>query len=963
MRTLMSNFRFCLILLLPCIAGFDAFTQERKWEWLNPALNGNDINGIDILGGTGTIVISYNNGLLLSDDEGHLWTSVAMDHPISAVFRFSPELSFGLSRDGKIVKGVLNGAQDVVFDQPGTAAQFHDMYMDMSTGMGIAVGGYEQWQPNGDGTTTIYNRGVIVTSTDFGQNWSVAYDQEGDELKGLVRHNGMFTAYGTERYNHAVQSDGGTTWALNEDFGLGLLYIQRIEYVDDLVGFMTYDSHGNLYYTTNGGQNWQLRKDFDQATYGMTASDSTIVVATYGSLYVSTDRGVSWTERDIIHHGLNATRLNNLENLIVVADGANGIFISRKKDLHFVNVNENLERRALFPGASYPFNNNLTVFTSPQVGYMPLSGPNYSSTLWKTTDGGCHWDSVATHPEVYSTTFLIHFLDDRTGFLIGGGFHRTTDGGSTWTALQGPSGYTWRAMAFFTATTGIALSPQKFMRTTDGGTTWSEVPHPAVRDGSSIKLSILNEATAFACFDDDKFMKTLDGGATWTSVTTGLGMDWKAVHFFNASNGIMAGIGYFYVTDHWVTERFLVRTSDGGSTWTKVIDLPAEPTGMKFSNATDGYLFGLDGLLMSTVDGGATWQQEKTVMTQALRNIFLFDDDMILIGDDLAVTRTTNSAPVAAFDLPDTICEGDTLVGTNVSQDSRSYVWKINGAAVSQEKDLKVAAEYAGELIVELASGTCHMTHFDVAVAPVTSFTTPTKPVLKLNGRIVLAENELCDSTYTITTQSYHAYQWSNGSTNADVVLNEEETLSLKVFSEDGCASLSDTTRFIRLSPPVAGFDVEYDGETEDILFISDSQGGSSFWWDLGDGTITTGSEVRHQYADRDQAYDVTLITKGRCGADTLTQTIDYDLILAVPDEGSSPDIYPNPVKASGVLQIGDLAIDGYAITSRSGSTIVKERAIRDSTVILPSLPPGVYVLYLFSGKQLVTVRKVLVSE
>lgn len=959
MQTLMKFLWLCLSILLVYFAGSGAQAQEKKWEWVNPVLNGNNINGIDVLRESRTIAISYANGLLLSDDDGYLWRSIPMDHPMSAVFEFSSTVSFGLTRDGKIVKGVLQGAQDVVFSLPGTAAQFHEMYMDMSTGVGLAVGGYELWQPSGQ----IDNWGVIVRSSDFGETWTVVYEQEGDELKGLVHHDGIFTAYGTERYNFAVQSDDGTSWVRNENFGLGLLNIQRIEYVNDLVGFMTYDSHGNLYYTTDGGQSWQLRKDFDHATYGMTASDSTIVVITYGSLFVSTDLGVTWTETDIIHLGLTANLVNNLGDLVVVADQANGIFVRRDKGLDFVNVNENLERRILFPEIAYAQNDNRTVFTSPLVGYMPLNRSNTSSTLWKTEDGGCHWYSLTNHPAYWATTFLIHFLDDQTGFLIAGGFHKTTDGGSTWTTLQGPSGYTWRTMAFFTPTTGIALSPQTFLRTTDGGTTWSEVPHPFIDSWSTINISILNETSAFACFSEDRFMKTMDGGATWTATSTGFGMDWKAVHFFDTNNGIMAGVGSFYVTDHWVTEHVLVKTTDGGNTWSKVTDLPGEPRGMKFSSPTDGYLFGLDGMLMKTGDGGATWQEEKTVMAQTITDLFLFENDMILVGSKLAIARTANSVPVAAFDLPASICQGDTIIATNTSQDSQSYIWKLNGMPVSTEKDLKVPAKQAGELVVELASGTCNMTYYDVVSAPITSFEKPSEPLLKMNGRMLSAENEICDSTYTISTGPYDTYQWSNGSSSSEIVLGNEETLSVKVLSKEGCASWSDTVKFIRLSPPVAAFSVDYDSDTHELLFLSESDGQASAWWDLGDGTTATGSEVRHQYADNSQPYDVTLIATGRCGADTLMQTIDYDLILALGDEHSSPDIYPNPVMAMGLITLNDPTIDSYTMTGLSGRGIVKDSPVSNSTVTLPSLSPGVYLLYLFRQKQLIAVSKVLIYE
>ncbi len=948
--------------LLLSTMGWNTQAQEMKWEWINPKLNGNQINHISITPETKTLVVSYDDKLLVSDDEGILWRSVPMDHELSNVFKFSSELSFGLSKKGEILKGVLNGTQEVVFFQPGQNAQFYDMRMDVESGIGLAAGGYEVWQPVSGGTMII-NWGVIVRTVDFGANWEVVYEGEGDELKGLASHNGIFTAYGTERNNFAVQSTDGISWAIHNDFGLGSMPIQKIVYVTDLVGFMTYDSHGNLYYTTNGGQSWQLRRDFDKTTYGMSASDSTIIVSTYSSVFISGDRGVTWIEKKITPNGMAVTGVVNEGNFIVAVDQGNGISVSRDEDYNFINLNDDMERWAMNELTTYVIFRNLITFTSPQVGYAPLNQSNYSSQLWKTTDGGCHWNRLPNFPG-YSNTGLIHFLDDETGFVFSSGLHRTTDGGNTWTEVNLPWGTSFGRMGFFTPEVGIALSSDEFWRTIDGGITWTEIDHPYIGYGSALKLFILNETAAFACFSDDKVMKTLDGGLTWTRYSTGFALDWSALHFFDVNNGILAGRESFFENNEWVTKRHLVRTTDGGSTWVKGPDLPEDPTGMKFISPTEGYLIGGNGLLMKTTDGGVSWQREKSIIIEELEDIFIFDDVIFLTGDRQSVAKTSTLEPMSDFELSiNTICQGDTITAINRSEQSQSYLWKINGTEVSREKELKAYVAVWGNVIVELASGTCNLSSYDLAYAPLNVLQQPPKPVLFINDRAATNENIICDSTYTVNTQSYPSYKWSNGKTTQEIVLDDEETLNVTVFSEEGCPALSDIVSFTRLSRPVAEFSVDYDNDTEDILFINESSGGTSFRWNLGDGTTSAEIDIRHQYLDRSKTYDVSLVASSYCGSDTVARSINYVILSAEDYRNEKINIYPNPLRSGQTIQISDVTADHYAITTPSGSAVLPATRFRDSFIHVPPLQPGIYLLYLYNRKKTIAIKKVLVLE
>ena len=105
----------------------------------------------------------------------------------------------------------------------------------------------------------------------------------------------------------------------------------------------------------------------------------------------------------------------------------------------------------------------------------------------------------------------------------------TTDGGATWKTLYATRADNWRTMAFAYATHG-----------------W------IVGDGGLI-------------------LATSDGGRTWTRQRSGTTMDLIAVAFADGTHGL-AMANHTKTTNNpggQFTRNTLLRTTDGGTTWTK----------------------------------------------------------------------------------------------------------------------------------------------------------------------------------------------------------------------------------------------------------------------------------------------------------------------------------------------------------------------------------------------------------
>ncbi|GAB3824639.1 T9SS type A sorting domain-containing protein [Hymenobacter jeollabukensis] len=208
-----------------------------------------------------------------------------------------------------------------------------------------------------------------------------------------------------------------------------------------------------------------------------------------------------------------------------------------------------------------------------------------------------------------------------------------------------------------------------YARTTNGGQNWTVQPVPGVAQGEAIvELQALDANTAWAIVASDlgtpgatgnRLIKTTNGGQTWTVASTpAMFADSESfpayLRFFNASQGVVIGEA--------VGGRFeIYTTSNGGSTWTAVpaANIPvtlqyetiyeivpriaqsgtslwfttdegrvfysanagqswaASSTGMDASNefaaaiafrdANNGLIMLVDGQLLRTTNGGATW--------------------------------------------------------------------------------------------------------------------------------------------------------------------------------------------------------------------------------------------------------------------------------------------------------------------------------------------------------------------
>ncbi len=230
--------------------------------------------------------------------------------------------------------------------------------------------------------------------------------------------------------------------------------------------------------------------------------------------------------------------------------------------------------------------------------YDGATTTNNVQEFTRTTNGGSSWTpgtinvgntalSIGNISAVDANTAWVSVSDPTNG---GGGAWKTSDAGVTWTQQNTTgftSAYSWcDGVHFFDANNGVAFGDPdtatattfEIYRTTDGGTTWSAVSSPAITNGDygySGSLVAVGSSMWFPTASGNIY-RTNDKGATWTKLNSPIA-DFGAsltttssgkIFFSDANNGILIGSTISGTgSTATVTGYTLYKTTDGGTTW------------------------------------------------------------------------------------------------------------------------------------------------------------------------------------------------------------------------------------------------------------------------------------------------------------------------------------------------------------------------------------------------------------
>lgn len=227
------------------------------------------------------------------------------------------------------------------------------------------------------------------------------------------------------------------------------------------------------------------------------------------------------------------------------------------------------------------------------------------SILLGTEDGGQTWTLRPT--ELRGRLYDVQFPTRKIGYAVGfdAALLKTTDGGKRWRAMQSGQVGWFASVWFVDPLHGFIVGGRAggglLLETRDGGEHWIDaldrVPAPRRREQYR-DILFLDQEIGFVVGTGGTILKTTDGGKNWASQPSPVD-DWlKAIDFVNPNLGFIAG-----------SNSALLRTDDGGTSWRR-IELPFREklNDVKFVSEKIGFLVSMEGRMRATRDGGRSWR-------------------------------------------------------------------------------------------------------------------------------------------------------------------------------------------------------------------------------------------------------------------------------------------------------------------------------------------------------------------
>jgi photosystem II stability/assembly factor-like uncharacterized protein len=271
---------------------------------------------------------------------------------------------------------------------------------------------------------------------------------------------------------------------------------------------------------------------------------------------------------------------------------------------------------------------------------------NGEGNIYRTDDAGATWARQLSQPGTYFR--CLAFVNEQHGYAGNVGtdyypgvtdttpLYETRDGGTTWKPVTGLTGPVVKGLCaidvlhsrFINAgvldqrvvihAAGRVGGPAFLMRSLDGGASWRTLDLNA-QAGPILDVKFFDEANGLLLCGSDAstersnalILRTQDGGVTWTKAYQSnrpFEITWKAsfptrqVGFVTVQN---------YNPDKTVSQRVVVKTTDGGRTWQEiplVDDHAVRQFGVGFVNPLEGWVGTTSGGF-ETRDGGLTWQK------------------------------------------------------------------------------------------------------------------------------------------------------------------------------------------------------------------------------------------------------------------------------------------------------------------------------------------------------------------
>ncbi len=253
----------------------------------------------------------------------------------------------------------------------------------------------------------------------------------------------------------------------------------------------------------------------------------------------------------------------------------------------------------------------------------------YWGKIFYTADKGKTWEPQETGTK--QSLFSIEFAGNEIAWAVGksGCIIHTEDGGKTWVSQRSDVEVNLNGVSFIDEETGWAVGERgTVIHTTDGGMTWTHLWKGGDQILSGVQF--VDAKTGWIVGERGTILHSEDGGKSWLEMSESV-EDFEITVIRRSERGTAPAplrLGDLSLSDvcldpggsgaGWITgmEGLILKTIDRGQTWRKVY---SEPGTYLFRIAmSDGRLcvVGSRGKILVSEDGGDTWTSAERVPTQ-----------------------------------------------------------------------------------------------------------------------------------------------------------------------------------------------------------------------------------------------------------------------------------------------------------------------------------------------------------
>lgn len=392
--------------------------------------------------------------------------------------------------------------------------------------------------------------------------------------------------------------------------------------------------------SADGGQHWSPATGLPEA--GALASSLRVkaglmTLSAAGRFYVSQDGGGSWTAL-----GATAPTTTASDDTLQILDAQTLAYTGRVGTAAQIGLQRGARWLPLNPSVEdprAPFGGRAVAFVGGADVWRLWGG----GTIERSTDAGAHWQTlpeIAPNVGAGISSRLVR-LDAARAFLIGPAARlmQTEDGGAHWSEVKNPETRLAVELRFQDTLRGWLRMGDSVstgaVTTVDGGRTWQRLPLP----NSTTSLLATDSGAWVAVTGSGTILRTENQGATWAEALPA------------APAGDFRSFGALAAQDArrlWALSRQgeLFRSDDEGRNWTRRASLGRGwYSDMKF-NGAQGWILDGDGRLLTSIDGGETWQVQVLPASRLDRLQWIDARTLVIHGNFATLVSTSQGSGI-----------------------------------------------------------------------------------------------------------------------------------------------------------------------------------------------------------------------------------------------------------------------------------------------------------------------------